>query len=83
MNHDHEGDCVTSAPKSDVSFSDFNYNSRFSFLSRKQLQFSLLSAQDVVKLAEFEVTHRDMYTSSDRLPSQNGVLDRRLVRVFH
>ncbi|PVG00564.1 putative RPO31-DNA-directed RNA polymerase III, 160 kd subunit [Serendipita vermifera] len=44
----------------------------------KQLQFSLLSSQDIVKLAEFEVTHRDLYTYPDRLPSQNGVLDRRL-----
>lgn len=44
----------------------------------KQLQFSLLSAQDIVKLGEFEVTHRDLYTPADRLPSQNGVLDRRL-----
>ncbi|KAG8831315.1 hypothetical protein FRC18_006772 [Serendipita sp. 400] len=44
----------------------------------KQLQFSLFSSQDIVKLAEFEVTHRDLYTTADRLPSQNGVLDRRL-----
>ncbi|KIM21606.1 hypothetical protein M408DRAFT_18355 [Serendipita vermifera MAFF 305830] len=44
----------------------------------KQLQFSLLSSQDIVKLAEFEVTHRDLYTYPERLPSQNGVLDRRL-----
>jgi DNA-directed RNA polymerase III subunit RPC1 len=45
----------------------------------KELQFSLLSSQDIVKLAEFEVTHRDLYTYPDRHPSQNGVLDRRLV----
>ena len=46
----------------------------------KKLQFSLLNNQDTVKLAEFEVTHRDLYTPIDRLPVKNGVLDRRLVR---
>ncbi|KZT20622.1 beta and beta-prime subunits of DNA dependent RNA-polymerase [Neolentinus lepideus HHB14362 ss-1] len=44
----------------------------------KKLQFSLLNAQDVVKVSEFEVTHRDLYTASDRAPVMNGVLDRRL-----
>ncbi|KAF6762523.1 DNA-directed RNA polymerase III largest subunit [Ephemerocybe angulata] len=44
----------------------------------KKLQFSLLNAQDTVKLSEFEVTHRDLYTPTDRLPVKNGVLDRRL-----
>ena len=46
----------------------------------KKLQFSLLNNQDTVKLAEFEVTHRDLYTPIDRLSVKNGVLDRRLVR---
>lgn len=49
----------------------------------KALQFSLLNNQDTVKLAEFEVTHRDLYTPIDRLPVKNGVLDRRLVRLLH
>ncbi|KAH8106355.1 beta and beta-prime subunits of DNA dependent RNA-polymerase [Cristinia sonorae] len=44
----------------------------------KKIQFSLLNNQDTVKLAEFEVTHRDLYTATDRLPVKNGVLDRRL-----
>ncbi|KAJ3553806.1 hypothetical protein NP233_g12563 [Leucocoprinus birnbaumii] len=44
----------------------------------KKLQFSLLNAQDTVKISEFEVTHRDLYTPTDRLPVSNGVLDRRL-----
>ncbi|KAH9853367.1 beta and beta-prime subunits of DNA dependent RNA-polymerase [Lenzites betulinus] len=44
----------------------------------KALQFTLLTNQDTVKLAEFEVTHRDLYTPTDRLPVKNGVLDRRL-----
>ncbi|TCD69172.1 hypothetical protein EIP91_008468 [Steccherinum ochraceum] len=44
----------------------------------KKIQFSLLNSQDTVKLAEFEVTHRDLYTAIDRLPVKNGVLDRRL-----
>ncbi|KAI1788935.1 beta and beta-prime subunits of DNA dependent RNA-polymerase [Ganoderma leucocontextum] len=44
----------------------------------KKLQFSLLNNQEAVKLAEFEVTHRDLYTPIDRLPVKNGVLDRRL-----
>ncbi|KAF8164924.1 hypothetical protein B0H34DRAFT_786681 [Crassisporium funariophilum] len=44
----------------------------------KKLQFSLLNAQDTVKISEFEVTHRDLYTATDRLPVRNGVLDRRL-----
>ena len=48
---------------------------------RKQIQFSLLNPQDVVKLSEFQVTHRDLYTAVDRLPVKDGVLDRRLVRL--
>ncbi|KAF8516682.1 hypothetical protein JB92DRAFT_2909925 [Gautieria morchelliformis] len=44
----------------------------------KKLQFSLLSQQDVVKISEFQVTHRDLYTPGDRLPVKDGVLDRRL-----
>lgn len=44
----------------------------------KQLQFSLLNAQDTVKISEFQVTHRDLYTPTDRLPVKDGVLDRRL-----
>lgn len=51
--------------------------------SRKKLQFSLLNAQDTVKISEFEITHRDLYTPVDRLPVQNGVLDRRLVGCLH
>jgi DNA-directed RNA polymerase III subunit RPC1 len=49
-------------------------------LYRKKLQFSLLNAQDTVKISEFEVTHRDLYNPTDRLPVKDGVLDRRLVR---
>ncbi|KAI0052660.1 beta and beta-prime subunits of DNA dependent RNA-polymerase [Auriscalpium vulgare] len=44
----------------------------------KRLQFSTLSPQDVVKISEFQVTHRDLYTSTDRAPVKDGVLDRRL-----
>ncbi|KAK0206040.1 hypothetical protein DFS33DRAFT_552424 [Desarmillaria ectypa] len=44
----------------------------------KELQFSLLNAQDTVKVSEFEVTHRDLYTATERLPVKDGVLDRRL-----
>ncbi|KAH9482988.1 DNA-directed RNA polymerase III subunit rpc1 [Psilocybe cubensis] len=44
----------------------------------KKLQFSLLNAQDTVKISEYEVTHRELYTPTDRLPVKNGVLDRRL-----
>ena len=45
----------------------------------KNLQFSLLDPQDVVRLSEFQVTHRELYTAADRLPVKDGVLDRRLV----
>ena len=51
-------------------------------LHSKKLQFSILSNQDAVKISEFEVTHRDLYTPTDRLPVKNGVLDRRLVRIM-
>ncbi|KAK2462263.1 hypothetical protein APHAL10511_005569 [Amanita phalloides] len=44
----------------------------------KKIQFSLFSAQDTVKTSEFEVTHRDLYTATDRLPVRDGVLDPRL-----
>jgi len=49
----------------------------------KKLQFSLLNPQDVVKLSEFQVTHRELYTAADRLPVKDGVLDRRLVLFLH
>jgi DNA-directed RNA polymerase III subunit RPC1 len=49
--------------------------------SRKQIQFSLLTKQEIVKLSEFEVTHKDLYTIGDRFPVKNGVLDRRLGTV--
>ena len=33
-----------------------------------------------MKISEYEVTHRDLYTAtSERAPVKNGVLDRRLV----
>lgn len=51
-------------------------------IARKHIQFGLLSAQDVVKISEFEVTHRDLYTAEDRLPVRNGPLDRRLVSIL-
>ncbi|KAF8629635.1 hypothetical protein AX15_003368 [Amanita polypyramis BW_CC] len=44
----------------------------------KKIQFSLFSTQDTVKISEFEVTHRDLYTATDRLPVKDGVLDPRL-----
>ncbi|EIM85461.1 beta and beta-prime subunits of DNA dependent RNA-polymerase [Stereum hirsutum FP-91666 SS1] len=44
----------------------------------KRLQFSTLNSQDVVKISEFQVTHRDLYTATDRVPVKDGVLDRRL-----
>lgn len=60
-----------------------NIDNLLSHKYSKALQFSLLNNQDTVKLAEFEVTHRDLYTPIDRLPVKNGVLDRRLVRPHH
>jgi hypothetical protein len=51
------------------------------YVNSKELQFSLLNAQDTVRISEFEVTHRDLYTPTDRLPVKHGVLDRRLVRA--
>jgi DNA-directed RNA polymerase III subunit RPC1 len=47
----------------------------------KKLQFSTLTAQDVVRISEFQVTHRDLYTTTDRAPVKDGVLDRRLVSL--
>ena len=51
-------------------------------VSSKKLQFSTLTAQDVVKISEFQVTHRDLYTTTDRAPVKDGVLDRRLVCLY-
>lgn len=48
--------------------------------SSKEIQFSIFSPQETVRLSEFQVTHRDLYTPGDRLPVKDGVLDRRLVR---
>lgn len=55
-------------------------------LQSKKIQFSVFNDQDVVKLSEFQVTHRDLYTATDRVPVKNGVLDRRLVsgtKIYH
>lgn len=56
------------------------FSEQFLDLGSKKIQFSLFNPQDVVKLSEFQVTHRDLYTPIDRVPVKNGVLDRRLVR---
>jgi hypothetical protein len=48
-------------------------------LGRKRLQSSLLNAQDTMKISEFQVTHRNLYTPADQLPIKD-ILDRRLVR---
>lgn len=51
----------------------------------KQLQFSVFSPQEVVQLAEFEVTHRDLYVAGEgglgKTPAPGGLLDRRLVSL--
>ncbi|KAG9025228.1 hypothetical protein FRB95_010388 [Tulasnella sp. JGI-2019a] len=45
----------------------------------KSIQFSMFSSQEVVKLSEFEVTQRDLYTTGpQRTSTPHGVLDRRL-----
>ncbi|RUS34443.1 putative RPO31-DNA-directed RNA polymerase III, 160 kd subunit [Jimgerdemannia flammicorona] len=44
----------------------------------KHIQFGVLSPQDMVKLAEIEVTQRDLYNVADRTPVKHGVLDLRL-----
>ncbi len=42
------------------------------------LQFGLLSSSDMQRLAEFQVTSRDLFTMPQRSPAQHGVLDSRL-----
>lgn len=42
------------------------------------LQFGLLSSSDMQRLAEFQVTSRDLFTMPQRSPAPNGVLDTRL-----
>ncbi|KAI0029671.1 beta and beta-prime subunits of DNA dependent RNA-polymerase [Vararia minispora EC-137] len=44
----------------------------------KRIQFSTLPPKDVVRISEFQVTHRELYTATERAPVKNGVLDRRL-----
>ncbi|KAI8580455.1 hypothetical protein K450DRAFT_237114 [Umbelopsis ramanniana AG] len=44
----------------------------------KHIQFGVLSPQEMVKIAEFEVTQRDLYNMPDRTPVKHGVLDLRL-----
>lgn len=67
------------APKVMYVLADLEILTCVHFSCSKKLQFSLLNAQDTVKISEFEVTHRDLYTATDRLPVKDGVLDRRLV----
>lgn len=78
-NYKDEGGCVPSSTQSHVSHL-VPIDKRGLISNSKKLQFSLLNAQDTVKISEFEVTHRDLYTAIDRLPVKDGVLDRRLVR---
>ena len=42
------------------------------------LQFGLLSPQDMQRLAEFQVTSRELFTMPSRKPAPNGCLDPRL-----
>ncbi|KAF9141755.1 hypothetical protein BG015_001176, partial [Linnemannia schmuckeri] len=44
----------------------------------KQIQFGVLSPQEIVNVSEFEVTQRDLYTLVDRQPVKYGMLDLRL-----
>ncbi|KAF9919505.1 hypothetical protein FBU30_010929 [Linnemannia zychae] len=44
----------------------------------KQIQFGVLSPQEIVNVSEFEVTQRDLYTLQDRQPVKYGMLDLRL-----
>jgi DNA-directed RNA polymerase III subunit RPC1 len=46
----------------------------------RYLQFGVMSPQNMVKIAEFEVTQRDLYKPESRIPVKNGVLDLRLVK---
>ncbi len=39
-----------------------------------------MSPQNMVKIAEFEITQRDLYMPESRTPIRGGVLDLRLVR---
>lgn len=74
-----EGARISSSTQSYVSGRRIISPHQAECANRKKLQFSLLNAQDTVKIAEFEVTHRDLYTAAERLPVKDGVLDRRLV----
>ena len=81
--HNHsqdEGDRVAKRSQSHVrSLSCVSTDIIFDGAFSKKLQFSTLTAQDVVRISEFQVTHRDLYTTTDRAPVKDGVLDRRLV----
>lgn len=46
----------------------------------RYIQFGVLSPQNMVKIAEFEITQRDLYMPESRVPIKGGVLDLRLVR---
>lgn len=48
-------------------------------LHSRYLQFGVLSPQNMVKIAEFEITQRDLYMPESRTPIKGGVLDLRLV----
>ncbi|KAI8635919.1 hypothetical protein BD408DRAFT_426964 [Parasitella parasitica] len=44
----------------------------------RYIQFGVLSPQNMVKIAEFEITQRDLYMPESRTPIKGGVLDLRL-----
>lgn len=53
----------------------------FALLSR-EIQFSMLSADEIARLSEVEIFNRLMYDSPNRVPMRFGVLDPRLVRSY-
>jgi|SRR5258708_2988543 len=84
VGHNHsqnEGDRVAKCSQSHVCLICASQPRSIDVASSKKLQFSTLTAQDVVRISEFQVTHRDLYTTTDRAPVKDGVLDRRLVSL--
>lgn len=83
--HQNEGNSISPSTQGHVCHTSLDICDPYdlSLLHSKKLQFCILSNQDAVKISEFEVTHRDLYTPTDRLPVKNGVLDRRLVRLAY
>lgn len=49
----------------------------------KEIEFGVLSPQEIIKQAEVQITTRDLYDlEKGRIPKKHGAIDRRMVSLI-